>query len=352
MVLAGALFLVLRDPRSGPPSKLYWGANTIGYQFTKTTQPPFDWTPVTDFARADASNKMPSVIGWGEPFHSETFCNAKGYPSEFDCPFQRPQFDTVRQHGVIPMLDWSSANEGHGTDPNFTDAAVAHGSQDGYITAFAREVKAWGHPLFLRFDWEMNSNLFNWGVNYNHDGDTPAVNSPAEFVAMWRHVHDIFTRVGATNVTWVWCPNIGTDNTVPLNSVYPGDDYVDWTCLDGYNGADPKWTSFADLFRSSYDQIAGSIASSKPMIIGETATTEAGGSKAQWITDMLNSRSFPKIAGILWFDRDEAGPGGRTDWPIESSKASQAAFAAGIQNPRYMTNSYSQLDTSPIPPPG
>ncbi len=194
VVLAGALFLVLRDPRSGPPSKLYWGANTIGYQFTKTTQPPFDWTPVTDFARADAGNKMPSVIGWGEPFHSETFCNAKGYPSEFDCPFQRPQFDTVRQHGVIPLLDWSSANEGHSTDPSFTDAAVAHGSQDGYVTAFAQEVKAWGHPLFLRFDWEMNSNLFNWGVNYNHDGDTPAVNSPAEFVAMWRHVHDIFTR--------------------------------------------------------------------------------------------------------------------------------------------------------------
>ena len=88
------------------------------------------------------------------------------------------------------------------------------------------------------------------------------------------------------------------------------------------------------------------------MIIGETATTETGGSKAGWITDMLDSRSFPKIAGILWFDRYDPGPGGRTDWPIESSKASQAAFAAGIQSPRYTTNTYSQLDTSPIPPPG
>ncbi len=29
---------------------------------------------------------------------------------------------------------------------------------------------------------------------------------PGEFVAAWRHVHDIFTSVGATNATWVWCP--------------------------------------------------------------------------------------------------------------------------------------------------
>ena len=47
----------------------------------------------------------------------------------------------------------------------------------------------------------MNGNWFAWmeGVNGNQ---------PGEYVAAWRHVHDIFTAVGATNVSWVWCPNV------------------------------------------------------------------------------------------------------------------------------------------------
>src|SRR3712207_8531028 len=32
-------------------------------------------------------------------------------------------------------------------------------------------------------------------------------NQPGEYVKAWRHVHDIFTAVGANNATWVWCPN-------------------------------------------------------------------------------------------------------------------------------------------------
>ena len=73
------------------------------------------------------------------------------------------------------------------------------GRYDEYIREFAEEARAWGHPFFLRFNWEMNGDWFPWseGVNGNPSG---------EYVAAWRHVHDIFAAVGATNVTWVWCP--------------------------------------------------------------------------------------------------------------------------------------------------
>jgi hypothetical protein len=170
---------------------------------------------------------------------------------------------------------------------------------------------------------------------------------------MWRHVHDIFYGAGATNVNWVWCPNIDPTNAwAPVSSLYPGDAYVDWTCLDGYNGNVP-WSSFNSLFASTYNQITGTIAPTKPMIVGETASTETGGSKAQWISDMLNvlPTNFPKIRGLLWFDVSLIGPGGFTDWPIESSNSSAAAFAQGIANPLYVTNNYATLNTSPIPPP-
>ena len=111
---------------------------------------------------------------------------------------------------------------------------MIEGHHDAYIREFAEAAKAWGHPFFLRFNWEMNGNWFPWSEGVNG-------NQPGEYVAAWRHVHDIFTQVGATNATWVWCPNVDPASKLhDLASLYPGDAYVDWTGLDGYNwGTNP-----------------------------------------------------------------------------------------------------------------
>jgi hypothetical protein len=292
---------------------------------------------VTDFSSKDAGGRTPSVIGWGSNFHSSAYCGG-------NCSFTTSLYQAVRENGQIPWVSWSSSSTDGGS--GYTDAEIASGSQDAYITQWAQAAKAWGHPLFLRFDWEMNGNWFPWSPGV--DGNTAA-----DYVAMWRHVHDIFTSVGATNVNWVWCPNIDPDNSLTsLASLYPGDAYVDWTCLDGYNGDDP-WTSFQNLFQSTYNQITGSIAPSKPMIIGEVGSTETGGSKAKWITNMFSDlpTDFPDIHGLLWYDVTSPGPGGYSDWPIESSSSSIAAFTSGISSSTFTSNVYSSLGTSPIPTP-
>jgi hypothetical protein len=315
--------------------RLYWGA-AIGDQFTGG-HPPWDWTALADFQNTDAGAKSVSLMPWGQYFYSTNWCGSGGY-----CSFWPGTFDDVRNHGLLSFFNWqTSTTDGSAIN---TDAQIAAGAQDSYITRWAQGAKAWGHPLFMRFDWEMDGSWFPWGVGANG-------NTAADYVAMWRHVHDIFTSMGATNVSWVWCPNIDS-NSALLSSLYPGNSYVDWTCLDGYNGNDP-WTSFGNLFASTYNQVTGTIAPTKPMIVGETASTESGGSKAQWITDMFDAlpTSFPKIRGLLWFDVSMSGPGGYTDWPIESSSASETAFANGIKNPVYATNTYANQNTSPIPPP-
>jgi Glycosyl hydrolase family 26 len=280
------------------------------------------------------AGKAVSVINWSSPFYLSD-CN--GY-----CAFQATQFNAVRDHGAIPFFSW---NPGPGTGA-FSDAQIAAGTQDSYIAAWAQAAKQWGHPFFLRFAWEMNGPWFPWGAGNNGT-------AAADYVSMWRHVHDIFTSAGATNVTWVWCPNIDPyGHHTPMADVYPGDAYVDWTCLDGYNGANP-WKSFSGLFKSSYDTITGMIAPDKPMIVGETASTEAGGPKAEWTADALDNlpTAFPKIRGLLWFDKVEDGPGDHTDWPIESSIAASSAFASGIQDPVYAGNEFGGLAVSPIPAP-
>ena len=139
----------------------------------------------------------------------------------------------VVNRGDIPAVDWSTIG--------VTDADVADGSDDDWLTTQAQAMKNFGHPIFLLFDEEMNGTWYPYSPGV--DGNTAA-----DFVAMWRHVHDIFASVGATNVTWVWCPNVtapdGTSTTPPLVQLYPGDAYVDWTGLNGYNWGGSDWESF------------------------------------------------------------------------------------------------------------
>jgi beta-mannanase len=323
-------------PRSsGGP--LYWGA-WVGNQLTGT-EAPWDMGAVSKFEAM--TGKSAALINFSSPFAdcSKSPCSFYDFPQE--------EMERIRQHGSIPFFSWGSqATPASLNEPDFQLSDVIAGRYDSYIRSWAEAAREWGHPFFLRFNWEMNGNWFQWseGVNGNQAG---------EYVAAWRHVHDIFASVGATNATWTWCPNIDpNDKLHDLASLYPGDEYVDWTSLDGYNwGASPsrpeKWRSFGELFGPTYDAITERIAPAKPMIIGEVGSTEYGGSKAEWISDMLQEipAEFPRIRGLQWFEKSEEG-----DWPIESSQASAAAFAQGIQNPIYVGNSYASVAGTIQPP--
>jgi beta-mannanase len=255
----------------------------------------------------------------------------------------------MRGYGAIPLYSWASEGTGEADEqPEFQLADIVAGDFDAYIRRWATEAKAWGHPFFLRFDWEMNGNWFPWSESV--DG-----NHPGEFVAAWRHVHDIFTEVGATNAAWVWCPYVNPNGNLPGDAaLYPGDGYVDWTCLDGYNRgttASPTapYRSFDFLFGPDYRAITGAIAPTKPMLLGEVATSENGGSKAEWIEDMFAAlpTAYPQVRGLMWFDYYDQG----NDWPIETSAAATAAFAGGISDPRYLANSFAGTGTGPVPLP-
>ena len=108
-----------------------------------------------------------------------------------------------------------------------------------------------------------------------------------------------------------------------LGSLYPGDAYVDWTGLDGYNwGTNPAsprgWRTFDQLFRDTYDEIVEGIAPSKPMMLAEVGSSEYGGSKADWIRDALARvpTEYQQIRALLWFDKFDDN----MDWPIETSR--------------------------------
>jgi hypothetical protein len=324
-------------------SSIYWGA-WIGKQLTGN-QPPWDMGAAGKFE--EMAGKKLSILNFSAPF-ANCPTSSGGACSFYKFPVN--EMNSIRAHGSIPFYSWASQSiPSTKEEPNFQLSDVISGTYDSYIREFATAAKNWGHPFFLRFNWEMNGRWFPWseGVNGNKSG---------EYVTAWRHVHDIFTSVGATNVTWVWCPNIDPNGEfLNLASQYPGDKYVDWTGLDGYNfGTNPnrgdRWYSFDHQYKSTYDKITGTIAPSKPLMVSEIGSTEDGGSKAAWIQDTLAKipTSYPKIRGMLWFEQFDDG----MDWPIETSASATSAFASGIQNPAYAGNQFGSLGPGPIQPPG
>jgi mannan endo-1,4-beta-mannosidase len=325
---------------AAPSGPIYWGA-WIGNQLTGD-EAPWDMSAVAKFE--GMAGKGASVINFSSPF-----ADCSRNPCDY-YEFPEGPMDLIRDHGSIPMFSWASQSTPAKLDqPNFQLSDVLQGHHDAYIREWAEDARDWGHPFFLRFNWEMNGNWFAWheGVNGNQ---------PGEAVAVWRHVHDIFDSAGADNVTWVWCPNIDpTGKMRDLASLYPGDEYVDWTGLDGYNwGTNParpdKWRSFDELYRTTYDEITTTIAPGKPLIISEIGSTEFGGSKADWIADTIESvtTEYPLIRGFLWFEKYDDG----MDWPIETSSASAQAFATGIQHPAFTTNAFGSAASGPIAPLG
>jgi hypothetical protein len=323
----------------GPAQPLYWGA-TIGNHLTGD-QAPWDMNAVTQFE--GEAGKSASMVQFFQPFAQ---CGGSGCSFY---SFPTTPMDDIRAHGSIPVLSWSSQSiPSNLNEPDFQLSDVISGRYDSYIAEFADEAREWNHPFFLRFNWEMNGSWFPWaeGVNGNAAGESAAA---------WRHVHDIFAAAGATNVSWVWCPFVDPGGSLTdLGSLYPGDAYVDWTGLDGYNwGTNPAsprgWRTFDQLFRRTYDEIVEDVAPGKPMMLAEVGSSELGGSKADWIRDALTRvpTEYQQIRALLWFDKFDDN----MDWPIETSAPATTAFAEGVQQPAYVGAGYGGLAGGAIAPP-
>src|ERR1019366_3351133 len=104
--------------------------------------------------------------------------------------------------------------------------------------------------------------------------------------------------------------------------------------LDGYNWGSSQpsgWQSFRGIFAADYAKMTA--LTSKPIIIGETSSSENGGSKAPWITQTLLTdlpQSFPQIKGLLWFNENK-----EQDWLVNSSPAALAAIQQTAASPLY-----------------
>jgi hypothetical protein len=235
-------------------------------------------------------------------------------------PFYRPELRQIERRGAVPMVSWEPWNT---AGKGYKLWAIARGRFDKYVRRSAREAKAWGRPIMLRFAQEMNGSWAPW----ERGGEG---SSPRGFIAAWRHLVTVFREAGANNVLWVWCPNANTGK-LPFMQFYPGGRWVDWVGLDGFNwGGSIGWRSFSEIFAGSYEELAART--SKPIVIAETGSGQTDGDKAAWVTSALRRElpNFGRVRAVVWYNAVDY-----SDFRIASSPAALAAFREGIALPRY-----------------
>lgn len=253
-----------------------------------------------------------------------------------DYSFDFPAADCakVAKSGAIPHLVWEPWFWGADEDDQISLFDINKGKYDAYIKKFAQQAKKYGQPVFIRWGHEFNIEGYPWGISNN--GCDPEI-----YIKAYRRVHDFFTAAGAGNVKWIWCfmnysyPEDWWNDYV---NAYPGDDYVDWIGIDGYNWGNvqswSQWQSFKILFRLPSRRIA-KLHPTKPIMVAEFGSTEKGGNKAEWINEIIPELETGSryIRAINWFDINK-----ETNWKIDSSPESKKAFAKMIANPLFSSS--------------
>ncbi|GAA4067536.1 glycoside hydrolase family 26 protein [Streptomyces shaanxiensis] len=206
------------------------------------------------------------------------------------------------REGAMTLMSW---------EPFDTPVAdIAAGKSDAYIEEYATAVRKLNLPVVISFADEFNGHWEKWGTKNV---------TPEDYVAAWRHIHETFIDVGASNVIWAWSPNIVNPvKSVKLKPYYPGDAYVDWVGLIGY------WTieedgAFDSVFGATRDQVR--TFTKKPMILLETAAMAGERRRADIRNLFAGVTADDDMLGFVWFNHKK-----RADWRLEASPLALKEF--------------------------
>jgi mannan endo-1,4-beta-mannosidase len=254
---------------------------------------PPDYAPAAGFAKV--AGRQPNMLGY-----------YSGWAQPFDMAFAQ----MLHQHGVVPFVQIDP------TDASI--AAIAAGTYDEYLRAYADRVRDFGHAVVIGFGHEMNAPWYSWGY-----GHTP----PGTFAAAWRHVVTLFRDQGAENVTWLWTIQADEPGTGPVASWWPGAQYVTWVGIDGYYYRPSD--RFATVFGTTIGQVR--TFTGKPVLLSETAVGPRAGQFAE-IQDLFHGMATYKTLGLIWFDKPQHGGLYHQDWRIEDNVQAQISFRLGVRD--------------------
>ena len=249
----------------------------------------------------------------------------------------RQYADVAKQNGSTLVVTWMANG--------YVAQDIVDGRTDNYVREFAKGIKAYGEEIWLRPLHEANGNWYDWGV-----GKADVGNTDENVAEAYRHIVKIFREENVENVKWVWTTNASNEGRgTTFTGTYPGDDYVDYISIDGYNWGTSqswsRWQTFSQVFKKAYDALANI---NKPLFIAEISCSEKGGSKAEWITDMFEHfrTDFSRVFAVMWFSQSKETEG---DWALNTSTEAVEAWKAGLAMMRENAGTTSLRQTGTVP---
>jgi beta-mannanase len=231
-------------------------------------------------------------IGWGDSIKAETI-------------------KSIYSKGSAMVITWEPWDQASQEAIDYDK--VLSGGYDSYIASFAQQIKSVPGEVFIRFAHEVNGNWYPWsGIKIGKQ----------KYIALYRYIKDKFDSLGVANAKWVFSINqedVPKEDNNHYLFYYPGDGYVDYVGIDGYNWGDTKtwskWMNFREIFSNTYKEVTEKIR--KPVLIAEFSSTSSGGDKGLWIEEAFkNIKTMKNIKGFIIFNCDK-----ETDWSFSPDTA-------------------------------
>ncbi|MEV4777026.1 hypothetical protein [Microbacterium sp. LWH12-1.2] len=230
------------------------------------------------------------ILGWAShdlptmATEETAFGRSNGMLSTYVDFVQSPGFphddvDAAEARGSALLIAWEPWDWNRPADqqPEFAPRRIAAGEYDTQLTAWLTEAaqRTADAEIIVRFAPEMDDSSRPWS-----SGTAAGSSTPAEYIAMWRHVYAIKQAV-APEVVFLWNPlNYGA-GPHPFESYFPGSAHVDALALDGFNWGYVRtgsagWQSPEDVFGFSTPNgpvpRLKALAGAKPWGIAEVAS--------------------------------------------------------------------------------
>lgn len=243
-------------------------------------------------------------------------------------------FESAWNRGSVPHIFFQPFFGGPEETSDSVNQEIAEGVHDDDIRAWAEALATWLYDP----DGDHRRLYVNLAPEFNGDWNpwSPALGDEDEddFVEMWRHIHDIFSEagMGPEFVQWIWTVD-NTTRGVDRAACYPGDAYVDWCGIHGYNWAAwDGWQSAEEVYGESLDFV-NSIADN-PVAITEFACsseTEDGDHdperKETWLTEAYEYIDDFPVRMSMYFNITK-----ETDWAVFGGEYGKATEEVNEQS--------------------
>lgn len=235
-----------------------------------------------------------------------------------------PVIDAISEEGISPVITWEPwflpSKEGVNPDD------ILSGKYDEYIHDFAERLRPVKTTVYIRFAHEANGNWYPWSDQKTW--------GKGKYAAVYQYVRKVFERGGASRVRWIFsinAENVPSDNT--YTQYYPGDEFVDYVGVDGYNWGITqswsKWRSFEEIFIPIYRDVVKRYR--KPVMVTEVATASKGGDKTRWIRQAMQAlKRMKEIRAVIFFNQDK-----EADWGFSAGSHPAEEFRAGLTDPYF-----------------